>query len=95
MDSYNTRSWRELPRDSCAVAELLGVEDCLGAIHLHHVHPLALGGDFGARTVPACARHHPMLEALARRAFRWQRCPHPHRTREAREACERRLNRAA
>lgn len=69
--------------------------ECSGPVHLHHVHPLSAGGDAFGRTVEVCRRHHPMLEALARRVYgepEWKTCPHQHRTREAREACERRLN---
>lgn len=92
---YSTSSWRRLPRNGpCAVAELLGTE-CGGLIARHHVVPLSLGGHDLGRTVQVCAKHHPMLEALARRAWgvrEWKRCPHHHRTREAREACEKRLN---
>lgn len=92
---YYTRKWRRLPRTSCAAAELFGGE-CHGPIHRHHVHPISLGGDPNGETIEACARHHPMVEALARKmhgAPEWKRCRHLHRTREAREACEQRLNR--
>jgi len=92
---YNTRKWRSLSRDGiCAVGELLGTE-CFGPLHLHHVRPLQAGGDQFGNTVLVCERHHPSLEALARRVWKqqeWKRCPHVHRTREARESCERRLN---
>ena len=95
--SYYKSSWRNLPRSRCAAAELLGGE-CAGPIGRHHLHPISLGGDPEGETVEACARHHPMLEALARKIHglpEWKRCPHTHRSREAREACETRLNRAA
>lgn len=95
--SYFTARWRGLPRTRCQVAELLGGE-CAGPIHRHHVHPMSLGGDFDGETVEACRRHHPMLEALARKIHgtpEWKHCPHTHRTRAAREECEERLNRAA
>ncbi len=91
---YQTASWRGLPRSSCAIHELLGTE-CGGSIARHHVRPLSAGGDPDGRTVQVCARHHPSLEALARRVWRervWKTCPHHHQTRESREACERKLN---
>lgn len=91
---YDTAAFRALPRERCAVEELIG-GTCSGEIALHHVHPLSLGGEVDGRLVPCCAAHHPMLEALARRVYglpQYRRCPHRHVTREAREACERRLN---
>lgn len=94
---YYTRRWRRLPRESCEVAELFGGK-CRGPIHRHHVHPLSAGGDPDGETIEVCASHHPMVEALVRKIHNlpeWKRCPHTHRTREAREDCERRLNRAA
>lgn len=90
---YNTQDWRELPRDGeCAVAYLFGdsVGPCHGAIDRHHVDPP------NERSIQVCHRHHPMLEAARRRVVakpEWKRCPHTHRSREARESCERRLNR--
>ncbi|HSE46091.1 MAG TPA: hypothetical protein VLA89_12265 [Gemmatimonadales bacterium] len=97
---YYTRRWRRLPRTRCEAAELLGGE-CAGPIHRHHVHPISLGGDPEGESVEVCSRHHPMLEALARKIHglpEWKRCPHgpgAHRYPGAREDCERRLNRAA
>lgn len=91
---YDTAAFRALPRERCAVHELLGGE-CSGPIARHHVWPVELGGDPHGRTVESCARHHPMLEALARRVYGLReprRCPHRHVTREARERCEARLN---
>jgi hypothetical protein len=94
---YSKRRWRELDRSGpCAAFELLGGE-CAGPIERHHVHPISLGGDPEGPTIPLCKRHHPMVEALARRVHgrkAWKSCPHQHRTREAREECERRLNAA-
>lgn len=92
---YDRRDWRSLPRDTCAVYELLGGE-CKGEIALHHIHPLSLDGPEDGIVTPCCSAHHPMLEALARRVYKapeWKRCTHNHRYPEAREACERRLNR--
>jgi hypothetical protein len=56
---------------------------------------VSLGGDPAGETIMVCARHHPMLEALARKIHglpEWKSCPHMHRSAAAREACERRLN---
>lgn len=96
---YDKATWRAAEREFCAVHELLGGE-CSGPVCLHHRVPISLGGDPDGVTVPVCHAHHPMLEALARRVHgyserRWRTCPHQHRTLEAREACERRLNRVA
>lgn len=95
--AYNRAFWRELPRNGdCAVAFLFGeaVGPCDGLMHRHHVDP----DDPDSRSFQVCAGHHPSLQAVLRqlsRGRRWRRCPHPHRSREAREACERRLNTAA
>lgn len=95
---YNTARWRSLPRKGvCEVGQLLGT-DCEGPLHRHHVQPLSAGGDAFGRTVLVCLHHHPSLEALARRVWhepQWKTCPHHHRSKEAREACERRLNSVA
>lgn len=92
---YDSAYWRGLPRTgSCCLSRLLP-DSCEGALHRHHVVPISLGGDPLGETVLVCARHHPALEALARRVIRWRSCKHEHRTREARESCERRLNRDA
>ena len=94
---YDKRSWRNLPRDYCLVEHLLGAAagPCSGLIHHHHVDPT----DENSRTVQCCAGHHSRLHAALRALSgserRSKRCPHLHRTREAREACERRLSRAA
>jgi hypothetical protein len=95
---YDKRRWRRLPRTRCRVAELLGGE-CAGPIERHHVHPMSLGGDPQGETVEVCKRHHPMLEALARKIHgtpRWKSCPHrpgTHVYPGSREECERQLNR--
>ena len=89
---YDTADFRALPRERCAVYELLGGE-CAGPIGRHHVHPLSMGGEEDGRTVEVCSTHHPMLEALARRIHGIpRRCPHKHVTPEARAQCEARLN---
>lgn len=92
---YDKRSFRNLPREECLVGTLLGLE-CFGLIHLHHTDP----SDPDSRLVPVCAHHHPKIHALLRTIAEpsqpeWRTCNHIHRTREGREACERRLNRAA
>jgi hypothetical protein len=97
----HTREWRDLPRDGDCVAEFLFGEaagPCHGVMHRHHVRP----SDPTSRTYLACASHHPVIEAFLRRLLaradrmlRRRSCPHRHVTREAREQCERRLNRAA
>lgn len=95
---YFTQEWRDLPRTHCAVADLLGGE-CAGHIERHHVIPISLGGAVDGKTVEVCQRHHPMLEALARKIHglpEYKRCPHKPGTHVypgAKEECERRLNR--
>lgn len=105
---YDTLKWRvvrsrTLARDgsSCTVAGLLGGA-CSPILHVHHIEPVADGGaPFDLDNLATvCARHHPMWEAL-RRGIVARRsapaaevyCPHHHRSREAREICERRLRR--
>lgn len=79
----------------CVFSELVPGE-CSGPLHWHHVFPVSAGGDPDGKQVPICERHHPMLESIARRILRGpRRCKHLHRTREGREACERKLNQAA
>src|SRR6188472_4206240 len=95
---YDTRVWRELPRDGSCVLAPLFPDDCEGRTHYHHVVPVSRGGDPEGPVVALCQRHHPMVEALTRRVTRWRTCPHgpsAHRYPGAREACERRMNRAA
>lgn len=104
---YDTLRWRAtraraLRRDanSCTVSRLLG-GDCSGVLHAHHIVPVAEGGaPFDLDNVgTVCASHHPAWEALRRTLVSRRRepdpprCPHEHRTREARELCERRLAR--
>ena len=90
---YNQKSWRDLPRDYCIAEQLLGdaVGPCGGLIHHHHVDP----DDPVSRTVQICASHHTRVHYVLRMlsSKRERKCPHRHVTREAREACERRLNR--
>jgi hypothetical protein len=90
---YSTARWRALPRDYCAVELLFGAAagPCAGLIHRHHVDP----ADPHSRTLSCCAGHHSRLHVVIQLLERGQTrvCPHPHRTREGRDACERRLNR--
>lgn len=103
---YSTALWRiartrALSRDGsrCSVGRLLG-GDCTATLHVHHLVP---AGEGGARydldnLVTACSRHHPMLEALRRAVLARMnperpRCPHEHRSPEARRLCEARLAR--
>lgn len=100
-----TRS-RALARDGhlCTVSRLLGGE-CSGALHVHHIVPVEEGGEpFALDNLgTACASHHPAWEALRRKLVSARtepvapavpRCPHAHRTPEARVLCERRMARA-
>lgn len=100
---YDTQSWRNyrsrvLTDDAdCAFAHLAG--GCEGALHVHHVHPVSEGGPaFPNRNgvVVLCATHHAMLHAWRRRKRTlWKRCPHRHRSADARRQCEMRLNKVA
>lgn len=96
-ETYNTRAWRNLPRDGlCVIAELFAGE-CAGPLHRHHVEPISEGGDPLGRTVLICEKHHPTLERVARmlRHPEWKNCPHKPGTHVydgAREACEANLN---
>lgn len=89
---YDSQEWRRLPRELCVVALLFGgrAGPCHGRIDRHHVDPPH------DRSIQVCARHHPKLETALRHLEEsprpWKRCPHQHRSRESREACERRLN---
>jgi 5-methylcytosine-specific restriction endonuclease McrA len=79
--------------DRCTVARLLG-GDCSSVLHVHHLSRdprLALDID---NLGTACARHHPMWEAVRRavqerRPERAARCRHQHRYDSGREACRR------
>lgn len=98
---YDTKPWRDLRESvladdaSCAFEGLAG--ECLGALHVHHIEPVAEGGEAipsedGVRLL--CARHHRMLHVfLDMPLVEWKRCPHYHRTPAARERCEKRINR--
>lgn len=105
---YNTPDWRgavvlvrERDEGRCTVCRLLG-GPCSGRLHVHHIVPLEEGGaKFDLDNLgTVCARHHPMWESLRRELVRRltaapeiPRCPHPHRTAEARQQCEARMAR--
>lgn len=104
---YDTPLWqvsrrRALARDGarCTVARLLG-GDCTDTLHVHHlVRPEHGGARYQLdNLVTVCSAHHPMLEAIRRRALDAARpgpaprCPHQHRSAEARRQCEARLAR--
>lgn len=104
---YSTALWqiarrRALKRDGnrCSVQRLLGGA-CTATLHVHHLVPVEDGGDLYSQDnlVTACSRHHPMLEALRRHVLAEvrnpsvPRCPHQHRSAEARRICERRMAR--
>lgn len=101
---YHTTAWAQarraaLARDGnrCTVSRLLG-GDCHGALHVHHITPLASGGTHTIDNLgTVCATHHPMWEALRRKLSTLRaprRCPHHHVHAEARRLCEQRLNAA-
>jgi hypothetical protein len=90
---YNSREWRNLPRDYCAVSHLLGdtAGPCTGLIHHHHVDPT----DPDSRTIQVCNSHHQRIHTVLRHLSSERpvrRCTHNHRYEHARRECERRLN---
>jgi len=104
----STPTWRDtrsrvLARDGnrCTVARLLGGTCAPPPFHVHHIVPRGDGGtDDLDNLATACASHHPIWEALRRQVVRRMtsepvRCPHVHRTAEARRICESRLARRA
>jgi 5-methylcytosine-specific restriction endonuclease McrA len=93
-----------LERDGhrCSVARLLGGRCSAGPLHVHHIEPIDEGGQpFDLDNLgTVCAAHHPQWEALRRAIVARRRddearprCPHTHRTIEARMLCEARLAR--
>jgi 5-methylcytosine-specific restriction endonuclease McrA len=104
--TYATSLWRETARAArqrdgsrCTYSRLLGGE-CRGTLHVHHiVRPEDGGARYDLDNLgTVCAAHHPRWEALRRELARRRapdppRCPHTHRTREARRLCEARLAR--
>jgi hypothetical protein len=78
---------------TCALSELLPGE-CTEVLHSHHVMPISYGGDPDGPQVWVCSRHHPRLEAMARRELSWRTCKHRHRYAWAKAECEARLNAA-
>lgn len=102
---YNTSRWRAASArarrrdgDRCTVSRLLG-GSCSGRLHAHHVVRPEDGGALYEldNLGTACAGHHPRWEALRRALERRHvdrpRCPHAHRSEEARRICEERLAR--
>lgn len=104
---YNTLFWRiirerafERDGNRCTVSRLLGGDCSPGPLHAHHIVAVDEGGSpFDLDNVgTTCAAHHPVWESLRRLLVRRMmqpepRCRHYHRTREAREICERRMSR--
>lgn len=97
MESWKSIRARILARDGGCSGRFLGGR-CSQVLDVHHIQRRSEGGsDDYSNLLAVCRRHHPMLEAmreaiLKRREETWRQCPHQHRTKEAREACERRLN---
>lgn len=106
---YSTLRWRNYTRPAaiardagrCTVSRLLGGDCSPGPLHAHHILAIADGGEpYDVDNVgTTCAAHHPMWEALRRQLVRHMtpapppRCPHVHRSAEARRICEARLER--
>lgn len=105
---YNTALWdavreRALERDGhrCTVGWLLGGPCSSPDVPLeaHHIIPVEEGGPaYELDNVgTTCKAHHPQWEALRRTIVNRRRprvrCPHFHRSAEARRICERRLAR--
>ncbi len=105
MDEFlSSKTWsdvrlRALERDkhSCTVAALLG-GPCRGRLHVHHIQPRAERPDLALaldNLGTSCAAHHAAWEGLRRQLEKMagvRRCPHQHRSAEARALCERRLS---
>ena len=87
---------RILARDGGCSGRFLGGE-CSAVLDVHHIKPRELGGtDDDDNLMVVCHSHHPRVEAMRRAILErqgWRHCRRQHRTRAAREACERRLNR--
>ena len=98
METWTETRARILARDQGCSGRFLG-GTCVDPLDVHHILPREENGtDADDNLMVLCHRHHPMLEALRRAILSRRRparktCPHTHRTREARELCERRLNR--
>lgn len=99
MESWKSIRARILARDQTCNGRFLGGH-CSPVLDVHHIRPREEGGtDEDENLMVLCHSHHPQLEALRRailerREPQWRHCPHEHRSREARELCERRLNRS-
>lgn len=85
-----------LERDQgCVVARLIADNCCDGVLHVHHIIPVRERPDLAddpTNGVVVCRRHHPTLESIRRVLAKQRTCTHKHVSREAREACERKLN---
>lgn len=93
--TYDKRSFRNLPRERCEVEYLFGpaIGPCKGLIALHHTDP----EDPDSRLLQVCAGHHARLHTALRALLtpsepKWKTCTHIHRYPEGKAACERRLN---
>ena len=87
-----------MDRDGGCIVHRLLAGSCGGTLHVHHIQPVRERPDLAdepSNGVVVCARHHPTLESVRRILAKERRCPHEHRSAEARRLCERRLNRAA
>lgn len=105
----NSAAWKQLRgqalrRDAerCTISRLLG-GTCSARLHVHHLIPVSEGGpelpDLDG-LITVCSACHPRLEAFRRavmhsrtKILKSVRCPHTHRSAEARQLCERRLAR--
>jgi len=95
---------RALRRDGsrCTVSRLLG-GDCTPTLHVHHlVRPEHGGSRYALDNLgTTCSAHHPVWEAVRRSIVERRglehdprpRCPHQHRSAEARRQCEARMAR--
>jgi hypothetical protein len=103
MEGLDRQLWETaraivLDRDGhrCTVSRLLGGR-CHGRLHVHHIDPE--GAPYDEDNLGSvCAAHHPRWEALRReivssRRRDLPRCPHTHRSIEARRLCEAQLAR--
>lgn len=106
-DLYGTLRWRNvraqaIARDDgrCTVSRLLGGPCSHEPLHAHHIIAVAEGGAVYdlENVATTCEVHHPMWESLRRVLVTRllappPRCPHQHRSAEARRQCEARLAR--
>lgn len=99
MEKWEDIRARVIARDAGCSGRFLG-GPCSQTLDVHHIIPRDRGGtDEDDNLMCLCHRHHPMIESLrmailSKRPPRAIKCRHAHRYPGAREACERRLNRA-